>query len=141
MRSKAPLVLMEQLVMVLVFALAAALCMRAFAMADQRSQWNEARGQALLAAQSAAETLKSCGGDYREAADLCRGVWDGSSWQTAYNESWRAADEEDAAYFLRVTPKKSDSSLLGRAEVSVFTIDGEQLCVLPVAWQEVTEDG
>ena len=141
MRSKAPLVLMEQLVMVLVFALAATLCMRAFVMADQRSRWNEARDQAFLAAQSAAETLKSCGGDYQEAADLCCGVWDGSSWQTAYHESWRAAAGDDAAYVLRVTPKESGSALLGRAEVGVFTIDGEQLCVLPVAWQEVADNG
>lgn len=34
MRSKAPLVLMEQLVMVLVFALAAAVCLRLFVGAE-----------------------------------------------------------------------------------------------------------
>lgn len=34
MRSKAPLVLMEQLVMVLVFALAAALCVQVFVLSD-----------------------------------------------------------------------------------------------------------
>ena len=36
MRSKSPLVLMEQLVMVLAFALAAALCLRAIIWSDYR---------------------------------------------------------------------------------------------------------
>lgn len=47
MRSKAPLALMEQMVMVLVFALAAALCLQAFALADRISRQNAERDQAL----------------------------------------------------------------------------------------------
>lgn len=43
MRSKAPLALMEQLVMVLVFALAAALCVQVFVLSGQTSRWNESR--------------------------------------------------------------------------------------------------
>ena len=43
MRSKAPLVLMEQLVMVLVFALAAALCVQVFVLSDQTSRNYAAR--------------------------------------------------------------------------------------------------
>ena len=46
MRSKAPLALMEQMVMVLVFALAAALCLQAFALADRISRQNAERDQA-----------------------------------------------------------------------------------------------
>ena len=63
MRNKAPLALMEQLVMVLVFALAAALCVQALVLADNRSREMEHRDRALLEAQNAVETLKSCGGD------------------------------------------------------------------------------
>ncbi|MEI3306106.1 MAG: hypothetical protein V8R40_08850 [Dysosmobacter sp.] len=47
MRSKAPLALMEQLVMVLVFALAAALCVQVFVLSGQTSRWNAARDRAL----------------------------------------------------------------------------------------------
>ena len=44
MKSKAPLALMEQMVMLLVFALAAALCLQAFVQSDRlsresRSDW------------------------------------------------------------------------------------------------------
>ena len=38
MRSKAPLVMMEQMVMLLVFALAAALCLQAFVRSDAQSK-------------------------------------------------------------------------------------------------------
>ena len=44
MKSRAPLALMEQTVMVLVFALAAALCLRAFVLADGISRQVEATG-------------------------------------------------------------------------------------------------
>jgi Tfp pilus assembly protein PilX len=58
-RSKTPLALMEQLVMVLVFALAAALCVQVFVLSDRTSRYGEARDRALLEAQSAAEALKA----------------------------------------------------------------------------------
>ena len=61
MRSKAPLTLMEQVLMILVFALAAALCVQVFVFSGQSSRRNEARDRAVLEAQNAAETLKSVG--------------------------------------------------------------------------------
>ena len=47
MRSKAPLAMMEQMVMLLVFALAAALCLQAFVKSDQLSQQGEVRDRAV----------------------------------------------------------------------------------------------
>ncbi len=61
MRSKAPLALMEQLVMVLVFALAAALCVQVFVLSSRTSRWNESRDRAVVEAQNAAELLKGDG--------------------------------------------------------------------------------
>ena len=46
MKSKAPLALMEQIVMLLVFALAAALCLQAFVKSDQISRESQARSNA-----------------------------------------------------------------------------------------------
>ena len=48
MRSKAPLILMEQMVMLLVFALAAALCLQAFVKSDELSARGEARDRAAV---------------------------------------------------------------------------------------------
>ena len=129
MRSRAPLALMEQLVMVLVFALAAALCLRAFALADALSRQQETRDRALLACQQAAEELKLAAAAGQEVPG-----------QTLYfDENWLALPSpEGAAYVLTAARQRAPVPGLGRAEVSVCPAEGgEVLASLPVAWQEV----
>ena len=67
MKSKAPLMLMEQMIMLLVFALAAALCLQAFVKSEQLSSRSENRDRAVTIAQTAAETIRHCGGDMGNA--------------------------------------------------------------------------
>lgn len=135
MRSKAPLVLIEQAVMLLVFALAAALCLRAFSWADAASDSSAARDRAMMAAQSAAEALKSCGGDMEAAADLYGGCCDGGVWTIQYDEQWNMNTVQDC-YLVRVEQTETQLPLLGAALVSVW--DGEKnLVLLNTAWQEV----
>ena len=67
MKSRAPLALMEQMVMLLVFALAAALCLQAFVRSDNISRQSEARDRAAMLVQSAAEAIQSYGGDACDA--------------------------------------------------------------------------
>ena len=71
MRNKSPLALMEQLVMVLVFALAAALCLQVFMFADLTSERNAAIDRAVTECQNAAEILKASGGDLAHAQPFC----------------------------------------------------------------------
>ena len=47
MKSKAPLMLMEQMIMLLVFALAAALCLQAFVKSEQLSSRSENRDRLM----------------------------------------------------------------------------------------------
>lgn len=130
MRSKTPLVLMEILVAVLVFALAAALCLKAFVLTDDLSELGETRDRAVLAAQSAAEVVKSCRGDWEQAAELLGGVWDGSI----------LAVHTDNTFSLFVTPVESETPLLGTALVEAYSNgDDARLFELTVAWQEVDE--
>ena len=138
MRSKAPLAMMEQLVMVLVFALAAALCVQVFVLSDRTSRRNEARDRAALAAQNAAEEVKSVRGDFAQAAALYGGTWNGQLWGRSYDADW-ARDGDD--YHVLVTPADSGDALLGAAEVTVYTAEGDLLFTLPVAWQEVADHG
>lgn len=139
MKSKAPLVLMEQLVMVLVFALAAALCVQAFVKADLDSRHMEARDNALREAQNAAETLKSLSGDFEAASAQYGGAWDGTEWIIAYSDEWTqstpSADGESTSYVLRVYPSDSGQLYLRTAEITVSSGDDE-LCKFTVAWQE-----
>lgn len=141
MRSKAPLALMEQLVMVLVFALAAALCVQVFVLSGQTSRWNESRDRALVEAQNAAEILKGLSGDYEAACAACGGQWNGTMWGISYDEQWELAENaSQAAYHLLVTPVDSETALLGGASIAVYAADGELLVTLPVAWQEQAGD-
>lgn len=138
-RSKTPLALMEQLVMVLVFALAAALCVQVFVLSDQTSRRSGERDRALLEAQNAAEALKSGDEDYFAALSAVTG--DGGR-SISYDEDWRSvADASTAAYHLLIFPGDSGLDGLWTAQVQVYTADGELLANLPVAGQEVSQDG
>ncbi len=135
MRSRVPLALIEQTVMLLVFAVAAALCLLAFAHADNESEHMRARDCALVRAQSAAEILKNCRGDCAAAAERCGGMIEGGIWCIRYDENWQRTDG-GGHYVLCVTPEESDVPLLGRASVEVFA-QQECLASLELAWQEV----
>lgn len=131
MRSKAPLALMEQLVMVLVFALAAALCVQVFVLSGQTSRWNESRDRALVEAQNAAEILKGLSGDYEAACAACGGQWNGTMWGISYDEQWKPAENaSQAAYHLLVTPVDSETALLGGASIAVYAADCQAETIL-----------
>lgn len=146
MRSKAPLVLMEQLVMLLVFALAAALCVQAFALSERTSARNAARDRAVLEAQNAAEALKGQDLAYFSRMEATGSSLDG--WYISYDAQWepvraRSGDDPAVAYHLMTFAQDSGLDDLWMASVQVYTAEGDLLISLPVAGQitEVTSYG
>ena len=135
MRSRAPLALMEQTVMVLVFALAAALCLRAFVLADGISRRVEATDRAVLWAESAADTLKARNGDLDQAAAELGGNLDGQRWIIPLDETWQETAGEPA-YTLTARPVETGRPLLGKAQIDVAEKNGDSLFSLEVCWQE-----
>ena len=125
MKHKTPLVLMEMLIMVLVFALASAICLRMFAASEQLSQKNEAVSYAVLMVQNAAEELKASCGDQDMAGE-----------QTFSKDDW--------TYRLEIGMEESGVDGLGSAQVRVYGHKGrkkeELLFEIPVAWQEGLKD-
>jgi len=123
MRSKTPLVLMEQLVMVLVFAMAAAICLQVFSLSDRLSKENEARAEAALLAQNTAEELKFSYGEVLL--------------------DWEEADGiyymEEEGYRVQVQAAETEISGLRKVELQVLQ-EEEVLFEIPVAWQEVKGD-
>ena len=142
MRSKTPLALMEQLVMVLVFALAAALCLQVFVFSEQTSRRNRDVDQAVLLAQNTAETLKACG-DVETAMERLGGEIEQTMWCSYYDEDLRpTSDRESAVYHVDTLPESSGVPGLGQAHIEVFRYDGNKgLFSLTVAWQEVSGHG
>ena len=125
MRNKAPLAMLEQLVMLLVFALAAALCLQAFALADRISDRTERFDRAVLEAQQAAETVKHCRGDLQQAQALLGGSTTETAWTVEMTEAT-----------VTVTPQDSGHPLLGSAAVTSTEPDGTVLYSVTVFWQK-----
>ena len=150
MRSKAPLALMEQLVMVLVFALAAALCLQVFVLSNQTSRRSAAIDRAVLECQNAAETLKATGLDMAEAQKVLMvqmgGTMSQGLLQVCYDEDWNRlpGNTDNCAYVLDVQGVRAEVEGLMKAHIRVAAVEdisvggsGESLFELTVAWQEV----
>lgn len=137
MKKKSTLSLMELAVMVMIFALAAVLCLRAFVWADNNSRGGEERDRAALCAQSAAEVMKSFRGDAdavcKELGAECRG----EIILVHYDSAWNVTSVPDT-YELQIFRQDSGNALLGQADISVVSSDkAGKLFELTVCWQEV----
>ena len=120
MKSKVTLQLMEQLVMLLVFSLAAALCLQCFAAAAAIRRETALRDRAVLLAQNGAEAVKAAAGDPEKTALLLAQI------------------PEEEGLTLEIQKQSSGIPGLGQALVQVST-EAESLFCLTVSWQEVAE--
>ena len=150
MKSRISLVLMEQLVMVLVFALAAALCVRVFVRADQISRETEQRDLAVSLVQNVAEAVKHCNGDLEHVAGLLKGsrsedhigsehVGMPDCCVVLFDADGNVITQEtlaDHGYRLEILLLDSGMEGLGRAQITASGGDQEVLYSLTVAWQE-----
>ena len=136
MKSKAPLALMEQILMVLVFALAAGLCLQMFVLSNQVMGRCEAKDRAVMVAQNTAEVWKLNRGDGQKCAETLGGQWEADVWQIGYDDNWQEIDCSDAEYLVRAVSVVTNDPYLGRADISVETADGDCLFQVNVAWQE-----
>jgi len=145
MRSKAPLALMEQLIMVLVFALAAALCLQMFALSDRISREKEDQDRMVLLAQNAAEVIKHAGGDMLHVEQALIAHFGGQVqqqlWCVCCDENLNETTGETAVYRLYAQGQPSDTEGLNQALVWV-TNSRHELFTLTVCWQgEVAGNG
>lgn len=117
--------LIEMAVMLVVFALAAALCLRIFAWADRRAEEIGRKDEALVQMQNAAEVLRHYDGDFAAAAKHYGGNWDGSRWIIPWGE-------------LQIILRPEDTGVpyLGGARVEAMC-RGECLEAFSLRWQEV----
>ena len=133
MKSKASLVLVELAVMLLVFALAGAWCMKAFAWAETCSARETQTDQAYARLQNGAEMLKACGGDREKAAERLAKEWGAEARCT--DGIWEITD---GAFVLQIQKQSSDLAYLSRCQLTLFRADGGEVASLYVHWQEVT---
>ena len=124
MKNKAPLALIELVVMTLVFALCAALCLRGLVSAELTKNADFERDQAVLCVQSTAEIVKYNQGDYPA--------------ETYYDADWQECGKESACYLIKVEKAAQDEQYLGTARISACCVSGgsREIIALTAAWQE-----
>lgn len=125
-KSKAPLALMEQLIMILVFAVAAAVCMQAFVYSDHVSRESEQRDLALTMAQEVIENCKAENGDLDAVCQNIRA-------NRTENGLLYPHAKEDIQVELQIT---ESTDYLESATVIAKNDAGEELCLIRTAWQK-----
>lgn len=125
MKNRTPLVLMEQMIMVLVFALAAALCIGIFVQSGNTAKETKFRDDAVVLAQNGTEVIKACGGDLEDTARVLKGTC-----------TEKEVVVQSEGYTMVITPVESDTPGLAQAEICV-SMDGILIFTLRTGWQEM----
>ncbi len=110
-RSKLPVLLTELTLMLLVFALCAAVCLSIFASARTIADGSAALSRASLWAQSAAECYKAAGGDVGAAAELL-----------GLEREGRSAAGEREGLTLTVSPSGDRQALISVSDAGGETV-------------------
>jgi len=140
-RSKSTLFLIEQLIVIAVFAICAVACISILTAAYFAANDSRATSHAILKAESSAEVLKATGGNMDEAARILGGVCfldaAGATVLTVYyDNSWQPSNAVKAYYVLDLitTPVPNTQYFtLITGTVTVSKVNGEQLVELTVA--------
>lgn len=140
-KSRAPLVLMEQVIMVLVFAMAAAFCVQAFALSGKTSRALEKRDHAMNVSQTLAETVKACEGDLKQVQNVLGGEIQKDGIALFYDADWEPVPEKGAAVYQAAFVEEEKQQFCRKGQVTVEECEsGKELYSLPAAWQEGRTD-
>lgn len=124
-RSKAPLALMEQIIMILVFALTAAVCLQAFVYSSNLSEQGDQKNLAAAHAQEVVETCKVLSGDLDQVQLKLSGERTERGLSVFYKE-------DRMTVILEITEQ---SEWLARAKVSVQDENRKEIYSVDTAWQ------
>lgn len=123
--SRSSLFLMEMLLVILCFALSAAICLQVFVSAKLTADRSRNLSAAVLAAENAAACWKASDGDLGECAALLQAGQGGGTIIQSFDSDWRAVDGS-AEYRLLLKAQNKN------AFISVVDADGETIYSLSV---------
>ena len=105
-RSKSSLFLMEQIIVIAVFSVCAAACVKILTASYYTAKDTRDMGNAILAAENAAECYKARQGDFGKVAAILGGSVENSGSSASvvvyFNKEWRVCEQKDAAYVMRI---------------------------------------
>jgi len=138
-RSKSTLFLIEQLIVIAIFALCAAACARILAAAYLSARDARDLSNALRRAENCAESFKATGGDYVQISDIfggAIGVIDGAQAVFVYYDNdWTVCAEDGASYrlILKAGGPAGLDAHLREGGISVERLPGDELFAITVA--------
>ena len=140
-RSKSTLFLIEQLIVIAVFAICAVACISILTAAYFNASDSKATSRAILAAESTAEAFKATGGDFEELISVLGGIGGiaqagNTSITIYYNDAWQVSTSGNASYVLNLLvdpPRVSQGYSLYTGDLTVEKITGEELVAFPVS--------
>ena len=137
-RSRSTLFLIEQLIVIAVFAVSAAACTGILTSAYFTAMDSRDTSRAILAAENGAESFKATGGDLGKTAQILGGTSgrvDGEAAAIVYfDKQWQTSSEEDAMYRMLLTGVVPDTELdLLIGDLFVEKLTGELLIAFPIA--------
>jgi len=137
-RSKSTLFLIEQLIVIAVFAICAVACISILTAAYFNANDSSAKSNAVLKAESAAEVFKAIGNDIDTTKNILGGIngvrYNYPGVTVFYDSYWQVTNENNASYVLHIGyyPIGTDNTLI-IADLTVDRITGEQLVIFPLA--------
>jgi len=138
-RSKSTLFLIEQLIVIAVFAICAVACISILTAAYFNANDSRDISHALLKAESGAEVFKATGGDVTAAAEILGGTGRGgfrasgeSEISVFYDKNWQVCEAGDASFMLvlyinAAEGRNMNDILLTSGTLTVERITGEEL--------------
>ncbi len=131
-RNSGPgLFLVEVLAAILIFSLAAGVCVKIFVQAYWISQENHQLTQAVFLAENCAECFKAVSGDLPQLHRFLGGHIEDSIFSNCYDEQGQPTEAEAAAYYLELSADANNGGLR-TANITITSPAGELLFQLGV---------
>ena len=126
---------MELLVVVTVFAVCAAICVKILAVSHLMTTNAVDTRNALLVAESAAESHKAFGGDTARLAEILNGYANGADTvRVFYCSDWQPGSIENADFILELITHSADNTAVIFADITVSrVVTGDELISLTAA--------
>ena len=148
-RSKSTLFLIEQLIVIAVFAISAAACITILTSAYFTSVESRDIKYAILAAENVAETFKATNGSPESITRLLGGSYENISFDNGtngvvttinYNSKWQVSDGTDVLYTLKLFQDKPPESLVSVISghilvIKISDVEYHEIISFPVAVQ------
>ena len=135
MKGRSSLFLIEQLIVIAVFAICAAVCVKIISTAYAMTNDAVDARRALIVAENAAESFKAFEGDAHGVIEFLNGAQRGDNMLfIRYDENWQPLSEGNASFILWMLVNDDENSRVIFADIYVTRlIDNEELVRLTTA--------